>query len=80
MDACGHPFLDLHHRGLKPGRRCREFSAWPRMGIYSASFFLNFSALLLNGHLIGMIGSARGRITPGLAQCILSLPPRSRAS
>ncbi len=43
-------------------------------------FFLNFSALLLNGHLIGMISAARGRLTPGLAQCILSLPPRSRAS
>jgi len=33
--------------------------------------FLNFSALLLSGHLIGMIGTARGRITPVLAQAHL---------
>jgi hypothetical protein len=38
--------------------------AWALIGF----FVLNFSAALLNGHLIGMIGSPRGRITPGLAQ------------
>ena len=47
---------------------------------FIAFFVLNFSALLLNGHLIGMIGSARGRLTPGLRRRILWLPPRSRAS
>ena len=55
------------------GSRFGEVDSFPlgRMGALAGFFFLSYVACLLNGHLIGMIGSARGRVTPGLAEAHL---------
>ena len=70
MDPCGHPFLDFVTVVSSRVDGAENFLLGPGWA-FIGFFFLNFSALLLNGHLIGMIGSARGRITPGLAQAHL---------